>query len=126
MSAYPDIPKADGEFPVPMAWRIVFSQINDCFIRGDFTLNSGPNNVNQVPKSVAKNIENNILSYGDDIISLNDKAWDTSICRWQEGAWLVLVDLCTTSEEVSDLVMFSKVYENGDDFNFEVESVHVP
>jgi hypothetical protein len=40
--------------------------------------------------------------------------------------WDVLVDLYTAEEGSSDLVLAVRVFELGADFEFEVESIHVP
>jgi hypothetical protein len=40
--------------------------------------------------------------------------------------WDVLVDLYTVEEGSSDLVLAVRVFERGNDFEFEIESIHAP
>lgn len=74
----------------------------------------------------AEAIADNIYDYGAQLISLPDAAWQTSVCQWQDGHWVVLVDLFTEDEGASDLVLHVRVYENGSAFVFEVHLVYVP
>lgn len=116
----------DEELPIPTAWRATFSSIVESFKNNDFRLNNKIEDVHTVSETEAERIAGNIGDYGDQLVSLPDEAWDTSIYRWMRGYWDVLVDLHTVDEGASDLVLFVKVRENESSYCFTVESVHVP
>eukprot|EP01037_Dinobryon_pediforme_P020035 gene20034-20565_t len=72
----------------------------------------------------AERLRRNISAYGAHLSELPERAWQTSVCRWMEGYWDVLVDLFTEEEGESDLVLFIKVYEREGSYRFNVESIH--
>ena len=114
------------ELPVPLIWRDTLRKIVEAFKEDDFTLSSGIANVKPISLKEASRFRGNIEEYGDTLVSLPSDAWKTSIYRWNHGTWDVLVDLYTSDEGASDLVMFVQVKERDDGYGFEVESVNVP
>ena len=110
---------------MPKEWRPVFSKIADAFVAGDYALRDHAiPSVAPVDPFVASDIARNISAYGDAVAPLHPSTWDRSIYRWMEGYWLVLVDLTTTTEQVSDLTLHA-VLRDGDTSIIEIESVHV-
>ena len=114
------------EQPIPDKWRPVIKEIVE---RIRFLgLKSGgirDSRVEVSPDDIDY-INRNIVSYGDELTKLSDETWSTSICRWMDGYWHLLIDLCTSREGLSDLVLFIDVYERDDGDLFKVLSVHVP
>jgi hypothetical protein len=109
--------------PVPTDWRPTLKAVADAFAVG------GPL---QVPKvrpispECALSATKNVANYGATLVRLPEEAWRTSVCQWMRSYWDVLVDLYTAEEGSSDLVLAVRVFELGADFEFEVESIHVP
>ena len=122
----PVLKNEEDELPVPTGWRQALIDIVEAFKNGDFCLNNKIDFVHSVSEADADRIAGNIAAYGDELISLSEETWDTSIYQWMRGYWEILVDLVTLEEGVSDLVMFVKVRENAGKFCFTVEDVHVP
>jgi hypothetical protein len=118
--------KDDAEHPIPEQWRTTFRQIASAFVGGDFLLREHPiDAVAPVDPATARRIAANIASYGDALAPLEDATWEGSVYRWMVGHWLMLVDLSTEGEPVSDLTLHAKLSE-GDDLPLEIISVHVP
>lgn len=111
---------------VPSAWRSTLSSLVDALKDGDFGIVRNVAGVRPLSSEDATRIAGNIKSYGAQLISLPDAAWQTSVCQWMRVYWDVLVDLYTVEEGASDLVLSVRVYEEGLDYVFEVQSVHVP
>lgn len=122
----PILKNEEDELPVPTEWRQTLIDIVEAFSHGDFCLNNNVDFVHAISASAAKRISGNIAAYGDELVSLSEETWDTSIYQWMRGYWEILVDLVMLDEGVSDLVMFVKVRENGGTYCFAVEDVHVP
>ncbi|MBL4537636.1 MAG: hypothetical protein JKP96_03110 [Oceanicaulis sp.] len=116
----------DLELPVPDEWREVIVQIVASLISGVEEFNSDKCHINSIPKSEGARIAEAIAEYGDHLVPLTSKAWETSIYQYDEDFWTVLVDLCTRREGSSDLVLFIKVEELATGYSFTVEDVHVP
>lgn len=115
---------SDQEKPVPTAWRSIFDKIIDAFVDGDFKLDRGIQSVTPLSVKEAIRISENIEDYGDSLVNRTDKTWDTSVYRWMNGYWEVIIDLYVTQGK-SDLALLAEVREDGDHFKFEVTSVHV-
>ena len=118
--------KDDAEHPVPEQWRSTLRQIVDAFLAGDFQLGDHSIvGVATIDAAAAESIANNISAYGDALAPLNDETWERSVYRWMDGYWLVLVDLTTAGERVSDLTLHAKILDSPDT-RLEIQSVHVP
>lgn len=116
--------KDDVEQPVPEPLRSTFRQIADAFVAGDFQLrNHSIEGVRPIDTCTADWIAENVSAYGEPLAPLNEQTWNTSICRWMDGYWQILVDLTTRSEAVSDLTLHAKLYETGE---LGVDAVYVP
>ena len=118
--------KNEDEQPVPISWRPVLTQIADRLAKGDYTLSSRPANISPIDDDLAALIAHQIASYGDELSVLLNETWERAVYLWMGEHWEVLVDLCTKAEGVSDLGLFVKVFEQAEDFRFQVWSVHVP
>jgi hypothetical protein len=79
-----------------------------------------------ISPDTANDIYRNIKDYGETVISLEESAWETSVCRWIDSHWYILVDLFTVEAGSSDLVLVLNAYEAGISYRFDVLSVHVP
>ena len=122
----PVLKHEDNERPIPTAWRNTIVAIVDSFKKGDFKLECGIPFVQAVSAEDATRIAGNIEDYGAVLSSLPADTWRTSVCRWMQEYWDVLIDLYTVGEGESDLVMFIRAYEDGEAYRFQVQSVHVP
>lgn len=119
------VEKNNEEMPVPFVWRDTLCNIVDNFKFGNFNIENLMN-VDPLKIEDIKLIRDSIKYYGDKLISLSDKTWGTSICRWMIDHWQVMIDLSTLREEQSDLVLFVKVNEENGHYRFKVQSLHVP
>lgn len=115
-----------NERPIPSAWRSVFRNIVNAFVRQDYRLSSGVCGVAAVSDGTAKQIRDYIEEYGETLSELSDQTWDTSVCIWMGDRWDVLVDLWTISEGRSDLVLSAHVTESDKSFVFHIYMVYVP
>ena len=116
--------KDDAEHAIPEPLRSTLRQIAEAFVDGDYQLRGRPvAGVRPVDPDTAKRMAECISAYGDNLALVNEQTWEQSIYRWMDGYWLVLVDLTTGSEPVSDLTLHAKLYEGGD---VEVYGVFVP
>lgn len=111
---------------IPSAWRKTLREIVEAFKEGDFHLNRDIAGVRKLPSGDAERIANNIKGYGARLASLPDDTWETSACQWMRGYWDALIDLYTVEEGPSDLTLSVRVYEAGEGYDFQIESVHVP
>jgi hypothetical protein len=122
----PVIKDEDKELPVPTEWRKPLADIVACLASGDFSKLSSLPAVTLEGGWGWQSIERYIKSYGCKLTSLPEESWRTSIYRWMDGYWDVLVDLFTIEEGCSDLVMFVRVYPREGSYAFQIQSVHVP
>ena len=116
----------DREHPIANAWRPTFRQIADAIAEGDYDLSRGVPNVGPVSGASADRIRLNVSHYGETLTRLPDDTWNSSVAQWMGTHWEVLVDLWTIESGRSDLILRVFVFETGDGFRFEVDSVHVP
>jgi len=111
---------------VPAIWRDTFKSIADALKDGDFNFSQRVRGGRSVSERDASIITSNIREYGDQLVALPDDTWNTSACQWMLDYWDVYIDLFTLDEGASDLVLAIRVYENGEFYTFEVQSVYVP
>jgi len=116
----------DELLPIPHLWRPTFKAIVDAFVKQDYNLHAGIKNVNPVSKNTAKQIKEYIEDYGEVLIELPEKTWDTSVYIYYDNYWNVLIDLYTDSEGLSDLILNARVRENENDYVFDINLVYVP
>ncbi len=116
----------DDELPIPHIWRPIFTKIVNAFVKRDYNLTSGIKNVNPIAHNTAKQIKEYVEDYGEVLIELPEKTWDTSVYICYGDYWNVLIDLYTEDEGLSDLVLNAEVRENDNDYVFDVKLVYVP
>jgi len=122
----PAIKDAESERPIPSAWRNVIESIVTSFVRQDYRLTTSISGVVPVQPDTAEQIENYIKSYGVELIELPEETWDSSVCIWMGTRWDALIDLWSSSEGRSDLVLSLQVLEKDNGFEFNIYMVYVP
>lgn len=120
------IKNREVELPIPSKWRTTIAKIVDALVAEDYVLRSVVPSSELRSPDVASQMRSYIEDYGEKLIPLSEKSWDSSVYIWQGKDWLALVDLSTDKEEVSDLVMQLSISELEADFKFTVEMVYVP
>lgn len=116
----------ENELPIPTAWRPIFSEIVNSFVKKDYCLREGLENVSAVSEETTNHIKEYIDEYGEELTQLSEDTWISSVCIWMGTHWNVLIDLWTAGEGRSDLVLGAKVSENGSDYLVEIGIVYVP
>ena len=116
----------EDELPIPHVWRQKFKAIVSAFVKHDYKLTDGIENVNAVTDSTAKQIKEYIEDYGEELIELPEETWNTSIYISHGDHWKVLIDLFTKEEGLSDLVLNSEVRENESGYECKINLVYVP
>lgn len=84
---------ANGEGPIPSAWRATLKNIVDAFARHDYLLAAGMPGVAPVSEDTATQIRDYIDDYGETLVRLPPQSWDTSVCIWTGEHWDALIDL---------------------------------
>lgn len=115
-----------NEHPVPVEWRATFCEIVMRFVNGDYRLAAGITSVLPVTEATATQIADYIDEYGETLVPLSEATWNSSVAQWMGDRWDVLVDLCTESEGLSDLVLHAVVREVETGYSYEVHLVYVP
>ena len=115
----------DKELPIPVEWRKTLYKVVECLVKNDYQFISKIPLVSKLPETTLIQIKSYIEDYGEELISLPEDAWDSSVYVWQRGYWDVLVDLWTRNEGHSDLVLSVRVYEERESYRFEVQMVCV-
>ena len=116
----------DSEHPVPEGFRRRFSELVSALVAGNFCLsNPTIKGVAPINPSLADFIVDQIEAYGTALAPLSDEVWGRSVYAWDGAHWQFLIDLTTTEEPVSDLVLHARLRDD-DNGQIEVWSVHVP
>ena len=115
-----------SQHPVPVVWRDTYSEIVERFVDGDYGLERSVQHVLPISEETAAQISGYIADYGETLVQLDESVWDSSVSQWLGDRWEVLVDLCTESEGISDMILHSFVRENEDGFQYKVHLVYVP
>ena len=97
--------------PIAHAWRTIFVEVVAALVQDDFELKNGVKNVAPVEKDIAEINRSNVKEYEERLIPLTEQTWSSSCAQWIGPHWEVLIDLCTESEGVSDLVLHGEVKE---------------
>lgn len=114
----------DEELPVPTEWRKPLGDIVACLASEEFGKLPSVAPVTPLTDEECSNIELYIRDYGATLTTLPEESWKTSIYRWMDGYWHVLVDLFTVEE--GDLVLSLRVYPVEGSYTFRIEWLHVP
>jgi len=113
----------DEELPVPIEWRSILKKIADEITAGRVPRGE---NIRAIDAERLEISLDNIRDYPDPIGSLHDVTWCSSIYAWQDNFWEVLLDLSTTDNERSDLVLHLRVHGLNNEYEFEPGLVYVP
>lgn len=116
----------DKEHPIPEGLRPRFRELVAALAAGDLQLaNHRLDGVAPIDARLADFIADRINAYGAPLAPLSDEVWERSIYRSDGPNWQFLIDLTTTEESVSDLVLHARLLDNPEG-RLEVWSVHVP
>lgn len=116
----------ESERPIPTAWRSTIKAIVHALVVRDYQLIAGISGVAPVSADTANHIKKYVESYGAELIDLPEETWDTSVCIWTGTRWDALIDLWTTFEGRSDLVLSLQVNESQGGVEFGIYMVYVP
>lgn len=122
----PVVKDKENELPIPSVWRPSFSRIIDSFVKKDYYLSAGIDIVSEVTKETANHIKEYIEDYGEVLIQLPEETWESSVCIWMGTYWDVIIDLWTSGEGRSDLVLGARVVKSIDNYNIDIGMVYVP
>lgn len=114
------------EHPIPTAWRPIFCNIVDAFVKGDYLLSNNVVGVEPLSEKTASHIQRYLRDYGATLRPLPDETWKSSVCIWTGAHWDALVDLYTNEEGASDLVLSARVSDANPGFKIAVHMVYVP
>ena len=116
----------ENELPIPSVWRPVFIEIVNAFVRRDYFISDGVDNVSPVSNQTAVQVKEYIEDYGEELVQLPEETWESSIYIWMGTYWGVLVDLFTAGEGRSDLVLRAEVTESDTGYVVDIIMVYVP
>ena len=116
----------DAAHPIAVTWRPMLTEIVRAFTEGDYELSRGIKGVDSVESDIAEHNRNYIKEYGEVLIELPYKTWESSCAQWMGSHWDVLIDLYTEGEGLSDLVLTGKMVENNGTPHFTVGLIYVP
>jgi hypothetical protein len=115
-----------SQHPVAGAWRAPLREVVQRLVAGDYGLTSPVDGVAPVSSATAEQMRRYVADYAATLVELPDDCWDTSVAQWYGTHWELLVDLWTTEEGRSDLVLSCNVRESGAGYLITLESIHVP
>lgn len=115
-----------AEHPIATDWRPILTEVVERFVEGDFCLSSPVPGVLPVDPDIARLNKEYVSSYGQPLISLSNEVWNSSCAQWMGKNWEIIVDLCTETEGVSDLVLTGKVANVNGQPAFTVGLIYVP
>jgi len=116
----------ENEGQIPTVWRSAFSSVVAAFVKKDYSLSCGVSDVSSISNESANQIKEYIQDYGEELIQLPNETWESSVCIWMGSHWDVLIDLWTSGEGRSDLVIGAKVSETENGYNIDIGMVYVP
>lgn len=116
----------DKEHRIPDGLRLRFRELVAALVAGDFQLSTHTlAGVAPIEARLADFIVEQIEAYGATLAPLSDEVWQRSVYAWDGSNWQFLIDLTTTDEPVSDLVLHARLRDD-DVGQIQVWSVHVP
>lgn len=116
----------ENELPIPIIWRGTFYDIVEALKDSDIDKLNNIAGVIEITFEDLKRMNDNIVAYGDNLTSLSETTWESSTCIWYNEYWKVIIDLNTIQQKPSDLSLFSKIYEDNNNYYYELEAVYVP
>lgn len=122
-----DVQKNDAqELPIPRIWRDILLKIVDAVNSGNFAFREIDPNVQELDDKNAEFIRSYVQGFGVLQFSMPSKAWNSSIYRWMDGYWQLLIDLYSGQGDETDLVLFVRVNEADMNYRFSVQHIIVP
>lgn len=115
-----------AQHPIAGAWRQPLREVVRALVRGDYGLTNGVAGVELVPLVTAEQIRDYIADYGATLVELPEQSWETSVSQWMGTHWELLVDLWTSEEGRSDLVLACTVRETNGGYRLDLGLVYVP
>lgn len=112
--------------PVAKARRPTLREIVKAIAERDYGLSRRIATIGMVSNEAAEQMRSYVSNYGETLTELHDDTWNSSIAQWMGTHWELLVDLWTIESGRADLVLSVFVFETGDGFRFEIDSIHVP
>ncbi len=122
----PAVKDEDDAHPIAGSWRPMLRNVVQCFVAGDYGLQTGVLGVEPVSEETAEHIRSYVADYGATLVDLPPDSWQTSVAQWYGTHWDVLVDLWTAEEGRSDLVLAGKIVESDSGPHFTIHMVYVP
>ncbi|MDT9591755.1 hypothetical protein RDV89_01655 [Nocardioides zeae] len=116
----------DDERPVPEAWRSAISELVECLVVRDKSLVSSIPQVEPISWDTWNACLSYMKEYGGTLVTLPQAAWLTSVAIRYDEEWRCLVDLWTSEEGQSDLVLDIRVIDFPDRFEIAVHAIYVP
>lgn len=127
MQAFVPVGRAETQGRVPTRWRPTLAAIVAAFASGDFALSrQAIPDVDAVDALLSQQIRDYIADDGASLSALPPDAWATSVCIWAGHRWDVLVDLWTSDDGPSDMVLHRWVFEGRAGYRFQIRGVYVP
>lgn len=121
------VAKTEGqELPVPSDWRPALKLLADAVVFNSRLPTIDGFIFDGIDEESGLINHSNISDYPDSLGPLAAASWTSSIYKWGEGCWRVLVDLTTDTGEVSDLVLHAKITERGSAYAIEPGLIYVP
>lgn len=118
---------------IASSWRILLSTVVERLVAGDFQLSTPVPGVLAVAPDVAAHNQRYVTRYLQQLdtpdarlVPLSDPVWQCSCAQWMGTHWDILLDLCTSHEGVSDLVLSGKMTMQHDIPEFQVGLIYVP
>ena len=116
----------EKEYAIPNVWKDSILDVVVQLTNDNFELHNTPENVYLQSSDLAKLNRENVLEYGCCLMPLIAECWEHSCYQWQGDYWGLIVDLCTTEEGVSDLVLSGRVFPSASGYKYEFGLVYVP
>jgi hypothetical protein len=116
----------DAAHPIAGAWRPMLREVVQRFVEGDYHLAQAIPGVEPVSAATAEQVRDYLADYGATLVELPDDTWRTSVAQWMETHWDILVDLWTSEEGRSDLVLEGGVVETMGGPRLTIHMVCVP
>mgnify|MGYP007055205869 CR=1 FL=1 len=114
------------EHPIPDLWKGPIEKAVKEMIKGNFEFSKAGENISLQSKNLVNLNSDNVSDYGCTLIPLLEKTWESSRTQWMGNYWEITIDLCTTEEGISDLILSGRVYPSNSDFKYEFGLVYVP
>jgi len=123
---FASIEDEDASHPIATDWRPMLTAVVERFAHGDFSLARPVPGVLPIDPDVARQNKEYVTEYGQVLVNLHNDVWNSSCAQWMGQHWQIIVDLCTETEGISDLVLTGKVSNVHGQPVFTVGLIYVP